>query len=141
MEQYIAFFTQHWELSLLLLIVILVIIIYEIRLLALGPKQISTQIAIQLINHENAVVIDLRDKVAFKQGHIINSINLAFADLTRDINQLTKFKQNHLILICDVNQRATQAVTILQKNSFAKISILAGGIKAWREANLPLEKS
>lgn len=140
MQQYIAFFTQHWELTLLLIVVIIAIIIYELRLVATGPKRLSTTATIQLVNHENAAIIDLRENSVFKQGHIINSINIPTAKLQNSINQLSKYKNKPIILVCDAGQQAIQAQNILNKNNFEKTYILDRGIRAWKEANLPLEK-
>lgn len=140
MEQYIAFFTQHWELSLLLVVVILAIFIYESWAKVAGPGQISAENAVQLVNHENGVVIDLRDGEVFKQGHIINAVNLPASDLAQKTAVLEKYHQKPVILIHSPGQRLSQVFKFLQQHNFTKVSVLRGGMRAWQEANLPVEK-
>jgi len=140
MEQYIVFFTQHWELSLLLVVVILAIFIYESWAKVVGPGQISAGQAVQLINHENGVVIDLRDCVIFKQGHIINAVNIPADDLAQKTAILNKYHNRPVILIYSSGQRLSQIFKFLQQHNFTKISVLRGGMRAWQEANLPVEK-
>ena len=140
MNQFIVFFTQHWVLSLLLVAAILAIFIYEGWSNVAGPKQISAENAVQLINHENGVIIDLRDKEAFKQGHIINAANIPANDLAQQTKVLEKYHQKPVILIFAAGQRLSQVFKFLQQHNFTKIHVLRGGMRAWQEANLPVEK-
>jgi len=140
MDQYIAFFTQHWELSLLLVVVILAIFIYESWAKVAGPGQISAGQAVQLINHENGVVIDLRDCITFKQGHIINAVNIPINDLEQQTKVLEKYHQKPVILISAAGQRLAPVFKFLQQHNFATVHVLRGGMRAWQEANLPVEK-
>jgi len=141
MERYIAFFTQHWILGLLLVVVVLAIMIYEFGAKAVGPKRISAQVAVGLINHEHAMVIDLRDCSSFKQGHIINATNILADELEQKITILTKHRNKQIILVCGGGQQSLRAPKIFARNDFIHVNILNGGMRAWREASLPVEKS
>jgi rhodanese-related sulfurtransferase len=140
MEQFIVFFTQHWVLSLLLVVVILAIFIYEGWAKVAGPGQISAGQAVQVINHENGVIIDLRDSATFKQGHIINAVNLPASDLAQQTKVLEKYHQKPVILISAPSQRLALVFKFLQQHNFTKVNVLRGGMRAWQEANLPVEK-
>lgn len=140
MEQYVAFFTQHWGLSLLLLIIILAIAIYELGAKGVGPKRTSALKAVQLINHDNAMMVDLRDCSSFEQGHIINAINIPINELKQKITTLNKYQHKPIILVLASGQQSLQATKLFVKNGFINVSVLGGGMRAWREANLPVEK-
>ena len=140
MEQYIAFFFHHWGLGLLLAMVILAIIIYESWSGTVGPKQLSAEKVVEIINHENGVVIDLRDKESFKQGHIINAVNLPASDLSTQTKVLEKCHQKPVILIAAQPARLSSTLKFLQQQNFTKIHILRNGMRAWIDANLPVEK-
>jgi len=140
MEQYAIFFTQHWVLSLLLLTILLVIAIYELGSKSIGPKRVSPQEVVQLINHDDAVVIDLRDCTSFKQQHIINAINIPADELAQKITVLSKHKCKPIVLVHASGQQLSQVIKNFAKNDFANVSILGGGMRVWCEANLPVEK-
>ena len=68
--------------------------------------------------------------------------------LLRSLNQLearlaatVKNKSLPLILICPLGARAARAVPVAKKLGFEQAQSLAGGLKAWKEANLPVEKA
>ncbi|MGD9108784.1 MAG: rhodanese-like domain-containing protein [Gammaproteobacteria bacterium] len=140
MERYIAFFTQHWGLSLLLLIILLAIAIYELGAKGIGPKRTSVQKAVQLMNHDGAMVIDLRDCSSFEQGHIINALNVPINELKQKITTLNKHQHKPIILVLASGQQSLQATKLFAKNGFTNVSVLGGGMRVWREANLPVEK-
>jgi rhodanese-related sulfurtransferase len=95
--------------------------------------------AVQLINREKAVVIDVRDAAEFAAGHIVNSKNLGLATLETSA-LLPKNKNLPLVVVCNTGSTATRATAVLKKMGFDKTSCLAGGLNAWRQANYPLEK-
>lgn len=140
MEQYVAFLAQHWGLSLLLLVILLAIAVYEWGVKGIGPKRTSAQKVVQLVNHDNAVVIDLRDCSSFEHGHIINAINVPINELEQKITTLSKYQHKPIILVLASGQQSLQAAKLFAKNDFTSVSVLGGGMRAWREANLPVEK-
>jgi rhodanese-related sulfurtransferase len=102
---------------------------------ALTPAQ-----AVQLINRERAVLIDVREAEEFAKGHAAGSRNAPLATLEGD-KSLPKNKTLPIVLICASGARANRAAGILAKLGYEKAQALAGGFPAWREANLPVEKS
>ena|SRR5689334_8143877 len=96
--------------------------------------------AVQLINRSDAVVIDLRDDKDYATGHITGARNIPEANLDERLKELDKFKSKPLIVACATGRRAAATVGRLRKNGFAESVALRGGIAAWRQAGMPLEK-
>lgn len=105
-----------------------------------GTAAIGTNEAVRLINREKAVMIDVCDATEFAAGHAVGSRNVPLATL--DSNKaLPTNKTLPLIVMCATGARASRAVATLNKLGYEKVQSLSGGLNAWREANLPVEKS
>ena len=104
-----------------------------------GPS-LSTLQATQMINREDAVVIDLRDAPAFAKGHILGARNVPLAELPRRTGELEKFKAKPIIVHCENGNRSARAVAALRERGFSKVYLLAGGYAAWQQASLPVQK-
>ncbi len=100
---------------------------------ALGPLE-----ATQLINHRNAVVVDLRDAEAFAGGSLAGARNLPQADLATKIVEVARFKSRPVLVVCDSGQKSTKALAAFKEQGFTETHVLAGGIAAWKQAGLPL---
>ncbi len=106
-----------------------------------GGFAVSAQQLVNLVNRENAVVLDVRDKKEFDQGHIVNAVNIPFANLSGRIDELKKYREQPLVVACKQGQHAGSAGTLLRKAGFDNISRLTGGIAEWRNQNLPVVKT
>jgi rhodanese-related sulfurtransferase len=102
---------------------------------------LSAAAAVQLINREKAVIIDVGDVDEFAAGHAANSKNIPFGQLEDKLPSTVKNKALPVIFLCPVGARAARAVAVAQKLGYAQAQSLTGGLKAWREANLPVEKA
>jgi len=140
MEQFVAFVTKYWLLWLGFVSVLLLLIITELQARMRGPKRISTHETTLLINREDAVVLDIRDNNAFSQGHIIGAQHIPPSKITDHFNQLDKYKTQPLIIVCEYGQQAPVIGATLRKQGFERVYSLQGGLNAWRQAGLPLEK-
>jgi rhodanese-related sulfurtransferase len=105
-----------------------------------GSNRISPSEAVQLINREKAVLIDVSERSEFATGHVAGAKNIPLAGLEAS-NELPKNKAVPLVVVCPTGVRAARAIRLLRKRGFEKSRVLAGGLRAWREANLPIEKS
>ena len=105
-----------------------------------GAGSVDTTAAIGLINHQDAVVLDVRTQDEFKQGHILNAINIPVGLLDGRIGELNKHKEATVVVNCRSGQRSSHACNILKKHGFTKVHNLSGGIMAWEKAGLPLSK-
>jgi rhodanese-related sulfurtransferase len=104
-----------------------------------GPWVNPTQ-ATQLINREDALVIDVRDPGEFAAGHVLGAKHLPLARLDPPGVDLAKRKDRPVIVYCDGGDRASKAAAALRKQGFTRVATLAGGIGAWQQAGLPVEK-
>ncbi len=93
-----------------------------------------------LINQQNALVLDVREAAEYEKGHMLNARNIAFGELASRTAEIEKHKAKPVIVVCDDGNRSGRAATALRKQGFEQVFTLSGGIGAWRQAGLPLEK-
>ncbi len=110
------------------------------RLLAGTSPQIGALEAVQLMNRRDAVVLDVRDATEFAAGRIPHARNIPFAELTNRLRELDKFKSKPIIVTGQTGGRAAKVCAALGKIGFTEAVALRGGLVAWVEASLPVEK-
>lgn len=103
-------------------------------------SSVSPQLLAQLVNKQNAKVIDLRDANEFKQGHIVDAINIPFAKFAERKSELDKFKDVPIILVCKMGQSVGGAAKQLHQSGFADVYRLSGGMMEWKSSAMPLVK-
>jgi rhodanese-related sulfurtransferase len=92
-----------------------------------------------LINQQGAVVVDLRDKAEYTKGHIIDSVNVPFAKLDKELEDLGD-KEKPIVLVCKLGQNATAAGKKLGAKGYTQVHRLKGGISEWQAMQMPLVK-
>ena len=97
--------------------------------------------AVQLINREKAVVIDVCEAEEFAAGHVGGAKNIPLGQLEERLPSVVKNKAVPVVLVCASGARSTRAAAIARKLGYEKAESLAGGLKAWRDASLPVEKA
>ncbi|AVP57062.1 rhodanese-like domain-containing protein [Pulveribacter suum] len=102
---------------------------------------VSAAQAVQLINREKAVVIDVCEPEEYAAGHVGGAKNVPLAQLQERLPQVVKNKAVPVILVCAKGARATRAAAIAKSLGYDKAQPLAGGLAAWRGASMPVEKS
>lgn len=100
-----------------------------------GPAE-----AVTLINRKDAVVLDVRDEGEFAAGHINNARHVPEKQIAGRIKELEKFKNKPVIVSCASGRRSASVVDNLRKQGFTDVVALRGGIGAWQQAGMPLEK-
>lgn len=135
------FLTQNnnylWAISALISGVALLVM--TLRTKTSGPRLTPAQ-ATQLINREDAQVIDVREQPEWAKGRIAGSRHIPVGQLDQRIGDLEKFKERPLIIVCASGMRSASACSTLRKAGFDKVFALDGGIGAWEQAGLPLTK-
>jgi rhodanese-related sulfurtransferase len=106
-----------------------------------GGNAVSTAEAVRLINREKGVLIDVSEPAEYAAGHPVGARNIPFGALEEGAKGLPTNKALPLILVCPTGARAGRAVGLLKKQGYDNVCAVAGGLKAWREANLPTEKA
>ena len=104
-----------------------------------GPR-LTAQEAVMLINREKAQLIDVSEPAEFAAAHAAGARNVPLGRLESSTD-LPKNKALPLVVLCPSGARASRAAAMLRKLGYANSRVLAGGLDAWREANLPVEKS
>ena len=127
--------------NLLLFVVALVsgaMLLWPVFRKSTGGPWVNTAEATHLINREDALVVDVRDPGEYGAGHILGAKNVPLSRL--DDGELAKRKERPVIVYCDGGERAGKAISVLRKQGFTRVVNLSGGIKAWQQAGLPVEK-
>ena len=105
-----------------------------------GIKQVSPQQAVMLFNHEDALVLDVREKSEWADWHIANAKHVPLAQIKDRLSDLEKHKDKPIIAVCRSGNRSGHACGILKKAGFEKLHNLTGGMQAWEQAGLPRER-
>ena len=105
-----------------------------------GAGRVSPAEAVRLINREKAVLIDVSEPAEYAAGHVVGARSVPLGQIEASTD-LPKNKALPLVVVCPTGARASRAVGILKKLGFQNTQALAGGLAAWREANLPVEKT
>ncbi|MDD2926108.1 rhodanese-like domain-containing protein [Rhodoferax sp.] len=106
-----------------------------------GPGALTADGAVQLMNREKAVVVDVCEPGEYAAGHVVGARNIPLGQLEGQLATAVKNKGTPLILVCKSGARSSRAVAIAKKLGFEKAQSLSGGMGAWRAANLPVEKA
>jgi rhodanese-related sulfurtransferase len=140
MEHLVVFITKHWLLSSLLLLVLLAFSIHEWFQSRKAAREVSSEQTVDLMNHQDAVVIDIRSESQFQEGHILDSLSIPSQNLDKKMNSLQKYQSKPIIVVCNVGQAAAKVALDLKQKGFPQVFVLSGGLQAWKGAGLPLVK-
>jgi rhodanese-related sulfurtransferase len=105
-----------------------------------GAGKVSPSDAVNMINREKAVLIDVSEPAEYAAGHPLGAKSVPLGQLETS-NALPKNKALPLVVVCATGVRAGRAVGTLKKLGFENARALAGGLEAWRAANLPVDKA
>ena len=133
------FFIENWYLLLLAVVSGALLLVPTFKGGAVGG--LSAADAVQSINREKAIVIDVREAAEYDAGHITNAKNVPVAQLEERLPQVAKNKALPIVLVCDKGARASRAQAVAKKLGYEKAQVLAGGMKAWRDASMPVVKA
>ena len=103
-------------------------------------NSISPAEATQLINREDAHVVDVREADEFAGGHLPDARNLPLGKLADRLGELEKFRDKPVILCCASGMRSAKACAELKKQGFSRLYNLDGGVDAWVGAGYPVKK-
>ena len=142
MAQYAEFMANHWILASSWVVLVGLFIASFFHGKARGASALGPMAVTQLINHDNAAVLDIREQGAFVGGHILGALNAPFKSLAQRLEgeELEAYKERPIVICCQDGITSKKAVSLLTKAGFEKLYLLQGGISEWRNANLPLSK-
>jgi rhodanese-related sulfurtransferase len=102
--------------------------------------EISPEDAAQKLQNAEAVVIDVREKDEYDEGHIPHAINLSRGTIELDIEEKVPDPNAMIICHCGGGGRSALAAESLQKMGYKNVRSMAGGLRAWKAAGLPTMK-
>ncbi len=106
-----------------------------------GGRPVSPQQATHLMNREEALVLDVRDRKAFNGGHITGATNIPYSQLAGRLGELDSHREKPIIVACAMGQHSGAAGKLLNKAGFQRVMRLQGGINEWRASSFPLVRS
>jgi len=137
MDQFFEFVVNHWILA--SSFAVLLALFFLTESLKAG-KSLGTQELVMLLNRDQAIVVDLRDKKEFGDGHITGALSIPFANLKDRAVELQKYKDKQIVLVDKMGQHTGMAGKVLRAAGYQNVRRLAGGVTEWRNANMPLVK-
>ena len=135
MALFLEFLAQEWILVLALLVVVVMLVWHETR--KAGPS-VTPQQAINLINSEQGVFVDLRDNADYRQGHIIDTLHIPSTKLEERVAELVKYKDKPVVLVCKMGQQSGAASKQLKAAGFTRVYRMTGGMMEWSNLQLPV---
>jgi len=139
MQEIMQFVSRHPVLSITWIALLVAVLFTTFKCLASKVKVITRGEATRLINKEDAVVVDLRQRDDFRKGHIAGSINLLPAEVkANNVGELDKHKNKPVIVTDASGMQAQESANALLKAGFEQVYVLKEGIAGWSGENLPL---
>ncbi len=139
MDQYIEFISNHYLLS-LALVVVTYLLIQDLLESALSKyTSLSPMLAVTKMNSDNIVIIDVREPAEFINGHIEAAMNISLGKLSEKLPSLEKYKNQEIILVCQTGTRTNTACKTLATAGFEQLFSIAGGMQAWEDSKLPMQ--
>lgn len=99
--------------------------------------EISPQDAAAKLKSGEAVMIDVRDKDEWDEGHIPDAMHLSRGTVELDIEEKVPDLNAMVICHCGGGGRSALAAESLQKMGYKNVRSMAGGFKAWKAVGLP----
>ena len=137
---YMDFVADNLFLVTLFLILLTAIVITEAKKLTKKYKDLTPTEAVQLLNHESAVMLDVREAGELGGSGIRDAKHISFSTLSDRFSELIKLKDKPVIAFCMNGFKSPKACGLLCRQGFTKVYSLKGGIAAWKEANMPVVK-
>lgn len=137
MEQLFEFMGNHW----------ILVSVWFVFLMAFfwdnsqrSGQTVSTTQATQMINKQNALVLDIRDKKEFNEGHLADAVNIPYGSLADRMSELESEQERPIILVCKSGQTVGIAGKTLKQKGY-QVFRMSGGMMEWRNQNLPVVAS
>ena len=102
---------------------------------------LTAAMAVQLINRERGILIDVSNPDEFAAAHAKGAKNIPLPELEAKLAATVKKKDTPIIFICPMGKRSATATAAAKKMGYTAAQNLSGGLKAWRDANMPIQKA
>jgi len=139
-QQLIEFSGNHPFLVMALAGILVMLLLFELQQRFSRIGNVSPAEATRLVNHENAILVDMRSDKDFKDGHIINAIHAPLTEGDIAVS-LKKYQARPVVVYCMRGQRSAGYCNKLSKQGFEKVYNLQGGLLNWQKSELPVTKN
>jgi len=141
MDQYIEFLSNHYLLS-LALIVVTYMLLQDLAENTFNKfEALSPLLAVTKMNSADTIIIDVRDAHEYIKGHIENAINVPLSKLSDQIDTLEQYKKQTIIVVCQTGTRSLPACKTLTKANFENVFNILGGMQSWEDNKFPIKIS
>ncbi|MGB7543703.1 MAG: VTT domain-containing protein [Burkholderiales bacterium] len=107
-----------------------------------GPRLSIGELDQKLKSAAAPLVLDVRGAADFagELGHIAGARNIPLEELDRRVQELEDYRERPLVLVCRTDRRSVKAAKLLARQGFADVHVVRGGMTAWNQAGLPVER-
>jgi len=140
LAQISEFAMNHPYLVIAFAVLLALVFFNEMKIATQRFSSLTPAAAVQLMNKEDVVVLDVREPAETIGGKITRAIQIPVSAVTKRVGELEKHKDKTMLVYCKTGARSGVACKELGKNGFDKVYSLKGGLIAWQEAHLPLSK-
>jgi rhodanese-related sulfurtransferase len=140
LNQIPEFASNHLFLVMAFVVLLALVLANEFKIATQRFASLTPAAAVQLMNNEDVVVLDVREASETADGKITKAIQIPVGALKTRIGELEKHKNKTLLVYCKTGARAGAACKELSRAGFDKVYSLNGGLLAWQEAHLPISK-
>ena len=134
------FAANHPFLVIAFLVLLALVVFNEIKNATQRFGSLTPAGAVQLMNQDDVVVLDVREPSETAGGKIAKAVQIPFSALKTRLAELDKHKGKPMLVYCKTGARAGSACRELGKAGFEKVYSLNGGLLAWQDAHLPISK-
>ena len=135
MALFFEFLAQQWILVGALLTIVILLWRHES---GKSGQSLTPQQAINLVNTEDGLFLDLRDTADFGRGHIVDSLNIPATKLAGRLAELEKYRDRPIVLVCKMGQHSGAAGKKLNAEGYGRVYRMSGGMMEWGTMQLPL---
>ena len=129
------FLAQQWILVAALATTQTMLMLHESR--KAGPA-LSINEAVQLVNGDGGIFLDIREATDYARGHITDAVHIPAAALAKRSNELEKYRDKPVVVVCKMGQSAGPATKSLRAQGFIRAQKLSGGMMEWDAQKLPV---
>ena len=129
------FLAQQWILVAALATTLTMLMLHESR--KAGPA-LSINEAVQLVNGDGGIFLDIREATDYARGHITDAVHIPAAALAKRSNELEKYRDKPVVVVCKMGQSAGTATKSLRAQGFIRAQKLSGGMMEWDAQKLPV---
>ena len=129
------FLAQQWILVAALATTLTMLMLHESP--KAGPA-LSINEAVQLVNGDGGIFLDIREATDYARGHITDAVHIPAAALAKRSNELEKYRDKPVVVVCKMGQSAGPATKSLRAQGFIRAQKLSGGMMEWDAQKLPV---